>query len=101
MTVAREEKLHLTKTKGLAKRRLLQLSQRDDTWEADFRALPKPMGQSETHYLGMVVVKKGGAVLAESHVEGKPSATDLAALLVHAMHRPLSGVAHRPRRLHV
>src|SRR5262245_42758472 len=101
MTVAREEKLHLTKMKGLAKSRLLRLPQEKDTWEADFRALPKSMGQSKIHYLGLVVAKKGGAVLSESHVEGRPSANDLAALLVYAMRRPRIGAPHRPRRLYV
>ena len=97
--MAREEKLHLTKTKGLAKSRLLRLPQDNDTWEADFRALPKPMGQSKTHYLGMVIAKKGGAMLAEQQIEGRPSATDLATLLASAMRRPLSGESHRPRRI--
>jgi hypothetical protein len=85
----------------LVKSQLKRLPQVDDTWEADFRALPKPMEQSETDYLGMVVAKKGDAVLAKSLVEGRPKATDLATLLVHAMSRPQNGEAHRPHRLHV
>lgn len=85
----------------LVKGRLKPLRQEDDTWEADFRALPKPMMQNETHYLGMVVAKKGGDVLAESRVEGRPSAADLAHLLAEAMRRPRTGEAHRPRRIHV
>lgn len=78
---------------------LKRLRQEDRTWEADFRALPKPMTQTETHYLGLVV--EGRSVLAHAEVEGRPEATDLAALLADAMSRPLTGEAHRPRRLHV
>lgn len=78
-----------------------RLRQEDHTWEADFRALPKPMMQNETHYLGLVVSKEGGVVLAQSQVQGRPAASDLAALLAQAMRRPLTGEAHRPRRLHL
>jgi hypothetical protein len=89
--------------KGAAfdKSRLKRLRQEDETWEADFRALPKPMMQNETHYLGLVVTKRGGSVLAETQVEGRPSANDLAALLGKAMREPLTDGAHRPRRIHV
>lgn len=97
----KEEKLILGKGAAFAKVRLKQLRHDNDTWEADFRALPKPMGQKETHYLGMVVAKKGGVVLVESHVEGRPSVNDFATLLAHAMRRPLNEDAHRPRRIHV
>ena len=84
----------------LDKGRLKRLLQDDETWEADFRALPKPMMQSETHYLGIVATKKG-EVLAETHVEGRPEANDLAALLTQAMRRPATGTAHRPSRLYL
>ncbi len=86
---------------AIATGRLKRLRQDDHTWEADFRALPKPLMQSETHYLGVVVLTAGGSVLAQSQVEGKPTANDLAALLTDAMQRPLTGQAHRPRRLHL
>ena len=76
------------------------MPQADETWEADFRALPKPPYQNPTHYRGMVVTKKG-KVLAESHVEERPEASDLAALLTQAMQRLATGVAHRPSRLYV
>src|SRR5207248_4092087 len=83
--------------KGVAfdKGRLKRLPQAGGTWEADFRALPKPLGQTETHYLGLVVTKKGGSTLAEMRVGGRPSADDLATLLANAMRRPLTGPAHR------
>jgi hypothetical protein len=97
----KQERLQLGKGAAFVKIRLRRLRQQDDTWEADFRALPKPMMQSETHYLGLVVTKRGGAVLADTQVEGRPSANDLATLLAHAMRRPLTGGGHRPRRLYV
>src|SRR5262249_55233862 len=65
----------------------------------DFQALPKPILQTETHYLGMVVTKQGGILLADSQVRGRPSVNDLATLLAHAMRRPLDGDARRPRRI--
>jgi hypothetical protein len=102
VTVPRkEEKLKLGKGSAFDKSRLKRLRQEDDTWEADFRALPKPITQSETHYLGMAVSKRGGSVLAEAQVNGRPSVNDLASLLAQAMRRPLSGQAHRPRHIHV
>ena len=95
-----EEKLKFGKGAAFEKGRLKRLRQEDETWEADFRALPKPITQSETHYLGMVV-DPDGSFLADSHVEGRPTVNDMATLLAQAMRRPLTGKAHRPRRLHV
>src|SRR5262245_10373899 len=48
-----------------------------------------------------MVVAPDGTVLADSHVEGRPTVNDMATLLAHAMRRPLAGKAHRPRRVHV
>lgn len=49
MTVARkEEKLKLGKGTAFDKARLKRLRQEAGTWEADFRALPKPIMQNET-----------------------------------------------------
>jgi Domain of unknown function (DUF6930) len=95
--VAEEEKLKLGKGAAFVKSRLKRLPQGDDTWEADFQALPKPMTQTETHYLGMVVTRKGGSLLADLPVRGRPSVNDLATLLAHAMRRPLDGDARRPK----
>jgi hypothetical protein len=95
-----EEKLKPGKGTGFMKGRLKRLRQEEETWEADFRALPKPITQKVTHYLGMVVTKRGGSLLANSHVEGRPTVNDMATLLAHAMRRPMAGKAHRPRRLH-
>ncbi len=100
--MARKEiKLKLGKGAAFDKSRLKRLRQEDETWEADFRALPKPITQSETHYLGMVVSKRGGSVLADRLVEGRPSVNDMAIMLARAMQRPLTEEAHRPRRLYV
>jgi hypothetical protein len=97
MAVAEEERLKLGEGVAFDKSRLKRLSQRDETWEADFRALPKPIGQSVTEYRGMVVTKEDGSLLSESHVYGRPSVNDLATLLAHAMRRPLEGKARRPK----
>jgi hypothetical protein len=72
------DRLKIGKGAAFDKARLKRLRQADQTWEADFRALPKPMKQNETHYLGLIVMKRGDSVLAETKVEGRPSANDLA-----------------------
>jgi len=95
--VADEEKLKLGKGVAFVKGRMKRFPQGDETWEADFQALPKPSMQNKTHYLGMAVTGEGGTLLSESHVHGRPSVNDLATLLAHAMRRPLVGDARRPR----
>jgi hypothetical protein len=97
MAMADEGKLKLGKGAAFVKGRLKRLAERDETWEADFRALPKPIDQSVTHYRGMAVMEAGGSLLSESEVHGRPSVNDLATLLAHAMRRPLDGIARRPR----
>jgi hypothetical protein len=92
-----EEKLKLGKGVAFVKSQMKRLPQEDDTWEADFRALPRPSEQGETHYQGMVVSTEDGSLLSELPVHGRPSVNDLATLLAHAMRRPLVGHAHRPR----
>ena len=47
-------RLKLGKSAAFVKTRLKRLPQEKETWEADFRALPKPTGQTDTHYLGIV-----------------------------------------------
>src|SRR5262249_26147102 len=88
-TVAREEeRLKLGKGAAFVKSRLKRLRQEDETWEGDFRALPKPITQRQTHYRGMVVAPDD-SLLADSHVGGRPTVNDLATLLAQAMRRPL------------
>jgi hypothetical protein len=93
-------RLKLGKRAAFVKTRLKPLPQEEETWEADFRALPKTLEQADTHYLG-VVVAPDGSFLADSQVEGRPAVNDMATLLAYAMRRPLTGKAHRPRHLHV
>jgi hypothetical protein len=95
-----EQKLKLGKGAAFVKGRLKRLRQEEETWEADFRALPKPITQSQTPHLGMVVAPDG-SLLADAHVKGRPTVNDMATLLAHAMRRPLTGKAYRPRRIHV
>jgi hypothetical protein len=97
MAMTDEEKLKLGKGAAFVKSHLKRLPRSDDTWEADFRALPKPITQSVTHYQGMVVSQADGSLLAELPVHDRPSVNDLATLLAHAMRRPLDGDAHRPK----
>jgi hypothetical protein len=95
--VTEEEKLKLGKGAAFVKSRIGRLPESGETWEADFEALPKPMTETETHYLGMVVAKKRGGLLADLYIHGKPSVNALATLLANTMRRPLDGNARRPR----
>lgn len=72
-----EEKLKLGKGVAFVKSRLGRLPLGEDTWEADFQALPKPITQSATHYLGMVVSQSHGSLLADLPVQGRPSVLEL------------------------
>jgi hypothetical protein len=94
--MAEEERLKLGKGAAFVKSRIGRLPESGETWEADFEALPKPMTQTETHYLGMVVGKEDGAMLADLCVHGRPSVNDLATILANAMRRPLDGKGRRP-----
>jgi hypothetical protein len=96
LIVADEARLKLGKGASFIKDSMKRLPQSDETWEADFQALPRPIMQSETHYQGMVVARKGDTLLADSQVHGRPSVNDLATILAHAMRRPLDGEARRP-----
>ena len=100
MIVARKkEKLKLGEGAAFDPARLKELPQENETWEADFEALPKPPTQNERHFLGMVVSKKGRCILAEMQVS-RPSINDMATMLANAMLSPLSGDAHRPSRIY-
>ena len=94
-----EGKLKLGKGSAFIKTHIKRLEQEEDTWEADFRALPKPQGQKETHYLGLAVALPQGNPLVFIPVEYTPDVNDLADLLAAAMRRPMTADAHRPRRI--
>jgi hypothetical protein len=99
--MARERsRLKLGKRAAFVKTHLKRLPQQEETWEADFRVLPKPAGQTDTHYLGLVVALPRGDSLVYLPVEYTPTVNDLADLLAKAMHRPLTGSARRPGHLH-
>lgn len=102
MTVAAEQdKLRLGKGMAFVKSQLRRLRQEDDTWEADFRALPKSITQTAMPYIGMVLTQPDGFLLAESQIEQSPTVNDLATLLAYAMKRPLTEGTHRPRNIHL
>src|SRR4051812_26243722 len=95
-----ESRLKLGKRASFVKTRLKQLPQTKESWEADFRAMPKPRGQPETHYLGSVVALPKGDPLVYLPLEYTPNVNDLADLLADAMRRPLTGSARRPESIH-
>lgn len=92
-------KLKLGKGTAFVKTHIKRLKQEKDTWEADFRAMPKPPGQTETHYLGLVVALPDNNPLALIPVEYTPDVNDFADLLAAALRRPMIDEAHRPERI--
>jgi len=98
--MAKEQpKLKLGKSAAFVKTHLKQLKQEDDVWEADFRALPKAQGESDTHYVGLVVSLNDGYLRAIITVDYQPDANELADLLADAMRRPYTELAYRPRQI--
>lgn len=98
--MAKEQpKLKLGKGTAFVKTHLKQLRQEDDVWEADFRALPKAQGESDTHYVGLVVSLNDGYLRAIITVDYQPDANELADLLADAMRRPYTELAYRPRQI--
>jgi hypothetical protein len=93
-------RLKLGKRAAFVKTHLKRLPQQEETWEVDFRALPKPAEQADTHYLGLVVALPVGDPLVYLPVEYTPTVNDLADLLADAMRRPLIGSARRPAHMH-
>jgi hypothetical protein len=93
-------RLKLGKRASFVKTHIKQLPQEKETWEADFRALPRPLEQTETHYLGLAVALPKGDPLVYLPVEYTPTVNDLADLLADALRRPLTGSARRPEHIH-
>ncbi len=81
------------------KTRLRRLDQDDDTWEADFFALPSSDSEHGSVWWGIVLSHSHDNVLAQRMIEEPPTVNDLAGLLAEAMRRPLFGFSHRPRCL--
>lgn len=92
-------RLKLGKRAAFVKTHLKQLPQEPETWEADFRPLPRPPDQPETEYLGVAASLPKGDPLVFLIAEYSPNVSDLADLLADAMHRPLTGQARRPQHL--
>jgi hypothetical protein len=93
-------RLKLGKRASFVKSHIKQVPHEKETWEADFRALPKPLEQTETHYLGLAVALPRGDPLVYLVAEYTPTVNDLADLLADAMRRPLTGSPRRPERIH-
>ena len=66
------DKLKLGKGNAFVKSQLKRLRQEDEAWEADFRAFPKPVSQSATHYVGMVLTRPDGFLRAHTEIERAP-----------------------------
>ena len=60
-------RLKLGKCAAFVKTHLKQLPREKETWVVDFRALPKPAGQTDTHYLGLAVALPRGDPLVVLH----------------------------------
>lgn len=91
-------RLKLGKRAAFVKTHLKRLPQQAETWEVDFRALPRPAGQSDTHYLGLAVALPRGDPLAYLPVEYTPTVNDLADLL--ADHAPAPDRLGPPAHAH-
>lgn len=99
--MAKEQtRLKLGKRASFVKTHLKLLPREKEIWEVDFRALPKPADQTETHYLGLAVALPRGDPLVYLPVEYTPTVNDLADLLADAMRRPLTGSPRRPEHIH-
>jgi hypothetical protein len=98
--VEEHPRLKLGKPAAFVKTHLKRLPQQEETWEVDFRALPRPADQTDTHHLGLAVALPRGDPLVYLPVDYTPTVNDLADLLANAMRRPLTGSARRPEHMH-
>jgi hypothetical protein len=92
-------RLKLSKRVAFVKTHLKRLPQVEETWEVDFRPLPKPPRQAETHYLGVVAALPKSDPLHYLPLEYTPNVNDLADLLADALRRPLTGSERRPEHI--
>ena len=81
--------------------RLLPLTEAE--FEADFFLDRESSSKRKEHWLGMVIEREFGAVLAMEDVQlPPPTVNDLATMLAHAMSRPLTGGdRQRPGMIHL
>ena len=97
-----EKRLQLGKGASFfVKTRLRRLNQEDETWEADFFAIPFSDTEHDSVWWGIVLSHAHDNVLAQRMVEEPPTVNDLAHLLAEAMRRPLADFSHRPRCLYL
>jgi hypothetical protein len=95
------DKLKLGKSSGFVKRNLNLLPLTDAEFEADFFLDAGFSTQRQERWMGMVVEREYGGLLAMENVEmPPPTVNDLATLLAHAMLRPSdAGNRQRPRTI--
>jgi len=97
-----EKRLQLGKgVSFFVKTRLRRLNQEDETWEADFFAMPCSDSEHDSVWWGIVLSHSHDNVLAQHMVEEPPTVNDLAHLLAEAMRRPLVDFSHRPQCLYL
>ncbi len=90
------EHLKLGKSSAFVKRDLRALPLTDAEFEADFFLDSKLTTKSRELWIGMVVERESGAVVALEEVQYRPpTVNDLATVLAHAMRRTLDGIARR------
>ena len=83
------ERLKLGKSSAFVKRDLRLLPQTEDEYEADFFLDPEFSTKRRELWMGMVIEREVGALLATENVHYRPpTVNDLANLLAHAMLRP-------------
>jgi hypothetical protein len=100
--VAKERhELKLGKGVAFVKTQFRRLRQEDETWEADFFAIPCSDGRHDSVWWGIVLSHSHDKVLAQRTVEEPPTVNDLACLLAEAMRRPLVAFLHRARILYL
>jgi hypothetical protein len=93
-------RLKLGKRAAFVKTHLKQLPRENETWEADFRPLPKTDDRAKLPSLGLVVTLPRRDPLVYQLMDYTPTVNDMADLLADAMQRPLTGSPRRPAHIH-
>ena len=96
------DKLKLGKSSAFVKRDIASLPLTEAEFEADFLLDPEFSTKRKEAWVGLVIDRKDGAVLAMEVVQVPPPTVNcLATLLAHAMLRPMTGNRQRPRMIHL